>query len=531
MAEHRNSLPPGYRLHWYVIRQILGQGGFGITYLADDTNLTQAVAIKEYLPVDMAVRDHDASVQPVSGEHGDQFRWGLDRFMSEARTLARFKHPNIVRVFTVFPENNTAYMVMEYESGRGLHEILKDRKTISEAELKAIVLPILDGLNEIHKQGFVHRDIKPANIFIRENGSPVLLDFGSARQSFSEHTRTLTAMVSPGFAPFEQYSGKGEKQGPWTDIYGLGATLYRAAVGRAPADAIDRSEALLHGSRDVYVPIAEIQPPGYSAAFLAAIDMALAFHPADRPRSAAAWRDALTGAPTEAATVFAPPAPAIVTGVKPSSIGAAAPGPGHAPAAVSKTKRRSSRRFWTVVIILWVLFIWPGLLRHHSSEPPPAAAGKTSEIPAPAGEVAATDQERHATGPVGITPSAPGTQPAGKNSAGKVGLTQAPGSTAESGGETTPASATVPTPAGLVTASDRNLLESLRQNLLQHPDTPESRQQLRMVVGHFDRIIREALGQHDYDRAEAYAQALLKLAPDNQRLRAVARRIESAKGQ
>ena len=240
MDNPRNALSPGYQLHWYTIKKILGQGGFGITYLAEDTNLDQEVAIKEFLPVEMAVRDQSASVHPVSGEYGEQFEWGLDRFMSEAQTLARFKHPNIVRVFTVFPENNTAYMVMEYEHGRGLHELLKNKNTLSEAKLKAIVLPILDGLKKVHAAGFIHRDIKPANIFIREDGSPVLLDFGSARQSFGQQTRTLTTMVSPGFAPFEQYVSKSDKQGPWTDIYGLGATLYRAVIGVSPAEAMDQ---------------------------------------------------------------------------------------------------------------------------------------------------------------------------------------------------------------------------------------------------------------------------------------------------
>ncbi|MCG8380556.1 MAG: SUMF1/EgtB/PvdO family nonheme iron enzyme, partial [Proteobacteria bacterium] len=295
MDNPRNALSPGYQLHWYTIKKILGQGGFGITYLAEDTNLDQEVAIKEFLPVEMAVRDQSASVHPVSGEYGEQFKWGLDRFMSEAQTLARFKHPNIVRVFTVFPENNTAYMVMEYEHGRGLHELLKNKNTLSEAKLKAIVLPILDGLKKVHAAGFIHRDIKPANIFIREDGSPVLLDFGSARQSFGQQTRTLTTMVSPGFAPFEQYVSKSDKQGPWTDIYGLGATLYRAVIGVSPAEAMDRSEGLLHSERDSFIKASDLKPEGYSSELLAAIDHALAFKPEDRPQSIAAWQSEIEG--------------------------------------------------------------------------------------------------------------------------------------------------------------------------------------------------------------------------------------------
>lgn len=289
MDSPRNALMPGYKLHWYTIKKILGQGGFGITYLAEDTNLNQSVAIKEFLPIEMAVRDQSSSVHPVSGEYGEQFKWGLDRFMSEAQTLAKFKHPNIVRVFTVFPENNTAYMVMEYEHGNEMHRLLKNKATLSEEKLKAIILPILDGLKQVHAAGFIHRDIKPANIFIRDDGSPVLLDFGSARQSFGHETQTLTAMVSPGFAPFEQYISKSDKQGPWTDIYGLGATMYRAVVGRSPAEAMDRSEGLLHAERDTFVGATEIKPEGYSASLLSAIDHALAFKSENRPQSITEW--------------------------------------------------------------------------------------------------------------------------------------------------------------------------------------------------------------------------------------------------
>jgi len=151
MDKHRNSLQPGYKLHWYHIIKILGQGGFGITYLAHDTNLDQQVAIKEYLPNDLAVRDQDISVHPLSEGHRESYQWGLERFISEARTLAKFKHPNIVRVLSVFTENNTAYMVMEYEHGESMDALLKNRNTIAEEKLKSILMPMLDGLEQVHK--------------------------------------------------------------------------------------------------------------------------------------------------------------------------------------------------------------------------------------------------------------------------------------------------------------------------------------------------------------------------------------------
>ena len=293
MDKHRNSLQPGYKLHWYHIIKILGQGGFGITYLAHDTNLDQQVAIKEYLPTDLAVRENEVSVHPVSEEHQESYQWGLDRFISEARTLAKFKHHNIVRVLSVFTENNTAYMVMEYEHGEPMDALLKNRKTIEEEKLKSILMPIMDGLEAVHQTGFIHRDIKPSNIYIRTDGSPVLLDFGSARQSLCEQTRTLTTMVSPGYAPFEQYTSKSDKQGPWTDIYGLGATLYRAVTGVGPTDAMDRSEALLHTGKDTYIPASKIVQDNYSATFLAAIDHALLFKIDKRPQSIDEWRKEL----------------------------------------------------------------------------------------------------------------------------------------------------------------------------------------------------------------------------------------------
>ena len=287
---HRNSLQPGYKLQWYEIKEILGQGGFGITYLAHDTNLDEDVAIKEFLPIELAMREGDFSIHPLSEGHKKNYEWGLDRFIKEARTLTKFKHPNIVRVRSVFKENNTAYMVMEYEHGESLHEILTRRKKLDEAELINIVIPLLGGLEIVHETGFIHRDIKPANIFIRKDGSPLLLDFGSARQALGEETKTLTSLVSPGYAPFEQYYSKSDEQGPFTDIYGLGATLYRAVTGISPMDAVDRSKSILQTLKDTIVTASEISKGQYSGRFLAAIDHAMKFKPDERPQTVSEWK-------------------------------------------------------------------------------------------------------------------------------------------------------------------------------------------------------------------------------------------------
>jgi len=289
-----DALKPQYRLHWYTIERVLGQGGFGITYLARDTNLDQLVAIKEYLPVEVVARGEDGRVQSRGDGQRERYRWGLDRFIQEARTLARFDHPSIVRVHSVFEFNGTAYMVMRFEEGENFGALLERRGTLPEKDLLRVLMPILDGLDLVHGAGFIHRDIKPDNIHIRADGSPVLLDFGSARHALGK-SRTLTILVAPGYAPFEQYGSNSENQGPWTDIYGLGATCYRAITGTPPLDAITRSKGILGSTREVLVPARTIGSGRYSAQLLAAIDHALEFAEKGRPQTVAEWRREILG--------------------------------------------------------------------------------------------------------------------------------------------------------------------------------------------------------------------------------------------
>ena len=286
-AHHRLALPQGTRIQDFEFHRVLGQGGFGITYLGWNMALDIPVAIKEYLPSDLATREYDLSVVPQSSQAASDFEWGLDRFIDEARILARFHHPNIVRVHHFFQAHSTAYIVMEYAEGETLSAFLERKGTLTEAELKAILYPILDGLEVVHRADFLHRDIKPGNIIIRDgDDSPVLLDFGSARQAIGTRSRSVTSIITPGYAPIEQYSSRGD-QGPWTDIYALGGVCYRALTGQVPDDATDRMR------NDPLIPVSEQCASQASSGFLSAIDWALAVDEGDRPQSVGAWRVAL----------------------------------------------------------------------------------------------------------------------------------------------------------------------------------------------------------------------------------------------
>ena len=286
MTDYLHALPPGYRIEEYELVRVLGSGGFGITYLGYDHHLDKAVAIKEYLPNDLAVRTDNNSVLPKSTQDRDDYEWGLARFLNEAQTLARFDHRHIIKIHRFFRAHGTGYSVMEYAEGETLSEMLQRKGTLTEAELKAILLPILDGLEAVHEADFLHRDIKPSNIVIRDDGSPVLIDFGSARQAVAGKSRSVTAIVTPGYAPIEQYSVKGH-QGPWTDIYGLGAVCYRCLAGEPPDDATERLR------EDPLVPAAQRCEGKAGAELLGAIDRALRVDEGERPQSIAAWREVL----------------------------------------------------------------------------------------------------------------------------------------------------------------------------------------------------------------------------------------------
>jgi serine/threonine protein kinase len=291
---YRNALTLDSMLLEYRLESVLGAGGFGMTYLGWDSHLEKHVAIKEYLPGELAVRALDGSIVPVNTESEYNYKWGLERFIQEARTLARFSHPNIVRVNRFFEANGTSYMVMDYEAGESLFQYLQHTAAPDAAQLKRILLPILDGLEAVHQAGFLHRDIKPSNVFIRANGSPVLIDFGAARLVSGSNPERLTAIVTPGYAPLEQYSAAGN-QGPWSDIYALSGVLFRAVTGENPPAAAKRIKA------DAVPAALAAARAHYDERFLKAIEWGMKTDERLRPQNVAEWRDLFSGRMTVSA--------------------------------------------------------------------------------------------------------------------------------------------------------------------------------------------------------------------------------------
>ena len=252
------------------------------------------VAIKEYLPNEFALRD-GTNVHAKSNADGPDFDWGLARFVDEARTLARFAHPNVVRVRDYFKGNGTAYLVMDYEDGEPLNALLERHGTLTERQLRRVLLPVVAGLEQVHRAGYLHRDIKPSNIYVRRaDESPVLLDFGAARQALGRKSKSLTAVATAGYSPPEQYESEGE-QGPFTDIYALSALCYRAITGEMPIEAPRCQSRLLRGLPDPLTELVKLSPDGYSPGLLQAVDMGLRVVDTQRPQDLSSWLAVLYG--------------------------------------------------------------------------------------------------------------------------------------------------------------------------------------------------------------------------------------------
>lgn len=291
-SEYRQALPRGHLVQSYRLLDVLGVGGFGLTYLAEDARTGGLVALKEYLPGEFAVRA-GKGVAPKSAADQPDFEWGLARFMDEANTLSRLRHENIVEVLDYFEANNTAYIGMRYEEGLPLDRLLHERGALPQSLLKRLVMPLANGLGEVHQAGFLHRDIKPANVYVRRSDeSPVLLDFGSARQALGRRSRTLTAVVSPGYSPPEQYESDGD-QGAWSDIYALAALSYRVVTGEKPVVSLRRQRMRLADQPDPMGSLEVMAPAGFSRGLLAALDWGLRLEVHERPQSVTEWLAAI----------------------------------------------------------------------------------------------------------------------------------------------------------------------------------------------------------------------------------------------
>ena len=283
-----HTLRAGTVLNGYLIEGVLGSGGFGITYRARDLRLAAPVAIKEFFPSQLAIRLSDQTVSSRTGVSDDRlFSWGLDKFQHEADSLAKLQHPNIVGVNYMFHTNNTSYMVLDFIDGMTMKDWFKQiGRSPNQLEVDALLFPLLDALKAMHVKDLLHRDIAPKNIMIANPFRPILIDFGAARLLIAQYSQTVANMLTPGYAPCEQYSNKG--QGPWTDIYALAATFYHAISGKPPPDSLERvvsdrceaAQVIGHGR--------------YHAAFLNAIDWGLRPLPQARPQSVSQWQGAMT---------------------------------------------------------------------------------------------------------------------------------------------------------------------------------------------------------------------------------------------
>jgi serine/threonine protein kinase len=300
-------LPVGTRLSDFEITGVVGEGGFGIVYLAFDHSLQRTVAIKEYMPSSLARRGEDKSVAVRLQREQETFDAGLKSFINEARLLAQFDHPALIKVYRFWEENKTGYMAMRYYEGQTIKGVVKNSPAlVTEAWLKGMLKPVLEALEALYRVQVLHRDISPDNIMIQSNGEAVLLDFGAARQIIGDMNHAVTVILKPGYAPIEQYANDAAMaQGPWTDIYSLSAVVFLAIAKKPPPTSVVRM------IKDPIEPLQNGKYEGYSKEFLSAIDKGLSVKPEDRPQSIDEFRRMLqlelsVPVPTPGAAAAAP---------------------------------------------------------------------------------------------------------------------------------------------------------------------------------------------------------------------------------
>ncbi len=389
-----NALPAGYRFNEFEIQDVVGGGGFGIVYRAWDHQLERTIAIKEYMPLSLAARAADMSLELRGERFHKLFHAGRNSFIQEARLLARFNHPGLLHVLRFWEENGTAYMGTLFYSGMTLKAWQASQpEPLNEAWIRRLLPPLFDAINTIHAAGYLHRDISLDNIQIQDNQLPVLLDFGSARKEIGNLSDETEIMLKPGFAPIEQYSEEGEgEQGPWTDIYALGAVLHTLITGYAPPVSVVRC------IEDNYQPLASRRPEGYSLPLLHAIDAALAMKPQDRPQTIDALAQLINLPDSDAETLSTPlpvntdvlPVTEPVTAAEPPLAASLRTATLTEPVSPDAARRRRTTPVVVTLAAVALVAIGVGVWRtlHHTSPPPVATAPVTG--PATAGSVPAT---------------------------------------------------------------------------------------------------------------------------------------------
>ena len=383
-SHHAITLPAGTRLLEFEVQSTIGEGGFGIVYLAWDHSLDRKVALKEYMPSTIAYRAGATEIRARSERHRETFDAGMKSFINEAKLLAQFDHPSLLKVYRFWEANGTAYMVMPFLEGATVRDIVRAMPAPpDEAWILGLLRPVCDALAMLHAVQVYHRDIAPDNILLlADTGRPLLLDFGAARRVIGDMTQALTAILKPGYAPVEQYADMpGVKQGPWTDVYALAAVTHWMILGKTPSPSVGRL------FDDPHVPLARSAEGRYSEPFLQAIDRALAVMPDKRTQSVEAFRNDLLGTPPAARAAIADPAPSTPAGALP-------PAPHGAPA----TPAEPASRRWLpmaigsalVVAAAAAALLWtrpspplvPDVPSAGSAVPPDAAASAVLAAPA-----------------------------------------------------------------------------------------------------------------------------------------------------
>jgi len=374
--DEHDALPAGTRFGELEVLRVLGVGGFGIVYLAQDHALERLVALKEYMPSSLASRGKGGyAVSIRSGAHSETYALGLRSFVNEARLLARFNHPSLVKVYRFWEQNGTAYMVMPYLEGRTLRDVRRSMNVPpTEPWVRSVIDPLLDALELLHGEDVYHRDIAPDNILLPPGEVPVLLDFGAARRAIGDRTQTFTAILKPSYAPIEQYAEALQlRQGPWTDLYALGAVVYYLLRGTPPPPATARAV------QDDVRLLTQEENPDMSPAFLDAIEWAMSVRPVERPQSIGALREVLEGRakvpPRGRAGTTVPPRTVVMP--SPHTTTSFAPTMPADQVEAAEAAMEATRR----------MTVPPGTARHdeqHTTYPPVGARTTPPAVPVPA---------------------------------------------------------------------------------------------------------------------------------------------------